>query len=163
MRTLNLDITRWGPAGWRFLTAIALMFPSDATPEDFENYTKFFELLAYVLPCGLCRSHFAEYVKIHPVPRKDARALLEWLNDLHNEINRENNKPEVPFLQMLKSYLTPEQAVGLLRLSNDEAQEMKRLSFIKTKSYTWPIVILAILLVLLIVIAILIFLRVFCK
>lgn len=99
------DIRSWGPAGWRFLMAIALTYPSTPSENDKQTYGTFFRTCGMCLPCSLCRDHFAKFVSEHPIALDSARALISWLLALHNEINRENNKPEWSFEQVLGTFM----------------------------------------------------------
>ena len=49
----------WGHAGWKFLFAIASVYPEGwAPPETRHHYYTYFSSLTHVLPCEICRRHY---------------------------------------------------------------------------------------------------------
>jgi hypothetical protein len=163
----HLDVTSkfsWCRAGWIFLTCIALTFPRSPTPQDYERYDRFFSSVGWVLPCSMCRDHYNKYLDSHPLPHgQDGRPLSEWLNDLRNEINREHGKPEVPWIQMVASYMPVQQATSMFNLNSDEQALMGKAPKFEKDSNNWMQPCILALLVILIVLALLCLLRVICK
>lgn len=85
----------WGPHGWKFIHFVALGYPKNPTQEDKENYKTFFKALPNVLPCSVCKVHFDQNVINNPLTDdilQDRIKLLNWTIDLHNEVNKINNK-----------------------------------------------------------------------
>ena len=82
----NINPKLWGYSGWIFLNSIALVY----TPEKKEKYYNFFSNL--ILPCNTC-GHFYE-IKLKDLNdallNKDT--LLQWLLNIRNDINKQNNK-----------------------------------------------------------------------
>jgi hypothetical protein len=96
-----MDTRFWGPPGWRLLHLISV---SDATQRrgGAAAVRRFFELLAYVLPCKFCRASFSDYITADPPPRGDTaseRDWAHWLWRIHNCVNaklRSQNLPTAP-------------------------------------------------------------------
>jgi hypothetical protein len=65
-------------------------------PEKKEAYIRFFEAMPDVLPCSMCGKHLKENLKLLPVDTDD---MFRWSIDLHNLVNSQLNKPEVPYEQ----------------------------------------------------------------
>ena len=82
-----MQATEWGPGAWKFLHAITFSQNRRISPEQKQRLKQFFELIGYVLPCGVCQNHYRDYVRDHPVPVDDREQLSRWLVDLHNHVN----------------------------------------------------------------------------
>jgi hypothetical protein len=85
----------WGPPAWKFLHIVALAYPDNPTQQDKENYKQFYTLIKDVLPCKLCGEHYGQNLLNHPLNDKvlsSKENLLHWTIDIHNEVNKLNNK-----------------------------------------------------------------------
>ncbi len=101
---MGLSPTIWGPQGWHFIHATAATFPNEPTKADKENYSVFFNDLGNILPCELCRENFKEKLKKLPPPLTNSEEMFKWSVDIHNQVNRENNKPELTIEQAKKAF-----------------------------------------------------------
>lgn len=126
MSVYKMDIRSWGPAGWIFLKAVALSLPDGASEEQKNSYRDFFVNCAKCLPCGVCSKHFEKYITEHPVPVDSPRQLAEWVQALHNEVNREAEKPEKPFLDALGEFVPAPLAARNLGLNDAETQQVQK-------------------------------------
>jgi FAD-linked sulfhydryl oxidase len=79
----------WGSSGWIFLHCIANTYPAQPTRREKKEYKDFFYALIYVLPCRVCRLHYAEYLQSNPIQyHLDSQdSLKKWLFSLHNYVN----------------------------------------------------------------------------
>ena len=98
--------TVWGPFFWHTIHIIALGYPINPTYTDKKCAKEFFESLAYLLPCGICREHYAKHLEANPIStfvdtKKD---LLKWTILIHNEVNKSLNKPVWTEYEVLKYY-----------------------------------------------------------
>lgn len=75
----------WGPSLWRELHAQAR---NGISREWLDAFTA-------RVPCGDCRRHWIELVKMIPPPLGDA---YEWSVAIHNAVNRRLGKPEWPLI-----------------------------------------------------------------
>jgi hypothetical protein len=85
----------WGPYGWKFIHFIALGYPTIPTSDIKNKYYNFFMSLPDVLPCSICGNHFKENLINHPlddVVLSSRDNLINWTIDMHNEVNKSNNK-----------------------------------------------------------------------
>lgn len=120
------DPSIWGASFWNGLHTQAASYdlPNAVdwvtmNPEiDFETtknaYFHYFESLQYTLPCPNCRKHYREFWKTNPVSgylknsRQDTQGSLgkldEWVNQLHNYVNRRNEKKEWTIEETRKKY-----------------------------------------------------------
>ena len=102
----------WGPSGWHFLHSVASCYPERPTETEIQHYLVFFNSIGPVLPCKLCRSHYADYLARHPLDkalRSGREALVLWWFRFHNFVRRRLGKK--PYTrQNLPQYF--EQKVG---------------------------------------------------
>lgn len=85
----------WGPCAWFFLHTITLNFIPKKHNES--GYINFFKSLEYVLPCGTCRTNYAEIIrsgelKLTSKILTSRDTLVHWLFTVHNLINTRTGK-----------------------------------------------------------------------
>ena len=85
----------WGPCAWLFLHCITLNYTPDK--HCTKGYVAFFKNLQHVLPCGTCRTNYAELIKSGEFKLTDdlfdsRRSLVKWLFHVHNAINLRTGK-----------------------------------------------------------------------
>jgi len=88
--------TTFGPYFWSVIHMTALSANEGISHEKKEAYIRFFEAMPDVLPCSMCGKHLKENLKLLPVDTDD---MFRWSIDLHNLVNSQLNKPEVPYEQ----------------------------------------------------------------
>ena len=79
----------WGPFFWHTIHIAALGYPTEPSYSDKKAAKEFFESLKFLIPCPICREHYASHMGKIPITasldsRKD---LFRWTIDLHNEVN----------------------------------------------------------------------------
>jgi len=116
----------WGPAGWLFLHSIAQNYPWKPTIEQQNSYLLFFKLVGNVLPCRYCRESYQKYItgienwqpsatepeNPDPLTEEDLKtlilnksrlksriALVTWLYNIHNRVNKKLGITDVPKLK----------------------------------------------------------------
>jgi hypothetical protein len=96
----------WGPFFWHTIHIIALGYPDKPTYTDKKCAKEFYESFAHMLPCGICRKHYIEYLAVHPItPYLDSRKdLLKWTIQLHNNVNKLLKKSEWLESDMIEYY-----------------------------------------------------------
>jgi hypothetical protein len=79
----------WGSSGWVFLHCISNTFPENPSKTEKKQYIDFFISLSNVLPCVLCRNHYKEWLKFHPIQKyvKNKELLKNWIFMMHNYVN----------------------------------------------------------------------------
>ena len=93
---------QWGPHGWKFIHYITMGYPDKPTQEDRIKYKKFFISLSGIIPCVLCRINYKNHIKDYPITDKvlkNQKNLMAWGVLMHNLVNKENNKKEIPIKQ----------------------------------------------------------------
>lgn len=94
---MGLNSSTWGRQAWHFIHAVALSYPQEPTEEDKENYKRFFYSLSDVLPCAICGINFAEKLETSPPNLESQDSLWKWTVDVHNQVNKKNNKPTLTY------------------------------------------------------------------
>ena len=96
----------WGPHGWIFLHTITLNYPENPTKEDKFYHKELFNNLKYTLPCKKCANHYALNLVKYPLePALESRSkFVNWLIDIHNEVNKKNGKRVYSYEEVYKIY-----------------------------------------------------------
>ena len=94
----------WGPPAWNFLHTVTLNYPENPTNEDKKNYYVFFNTLKDILHCPNCRSHYSENITKKPIQLESRDELIQWLIDIHNEVNKLTGKREYSYNEVHKKF-----------------------------------------------------------
>jgi len=95
----------WGRPGWKFLHAVTFAYPNNPDLKTKIRYRRFFKMLKYVLPCPLCRSHYAKLVQHLGLGHmKNTSTLSRWLVDVHNKINVKLGKKVFSYDEVKQMY-----------------------------------------------------------
>jgi hypothetical protein len=102
-----MDPLIWGKPGWIFLFSIVRNFPIKPNFQQIHNYLRFFTYLQYVLPCIVCRLHYANHLQQIPIePYLTSRDnLFIWLTKILNLVNLQLDKPILTHAQIMKIYV----------------------------------------------------------
>lgn len=86
----------WGPFFWHTMHIVALGYPTQPSYTDKRSAKEFYEALAFLLPCSVCKEHYGKYLHQNPISTfLDSRDdLLKWTIMIHNEVNKMLKKPE---------------------------------------------------------------------
>ena len=111
IRAINPE--EWRPSAWKFLHYVALVYPSNPTDEDKNNYKNFFYSLQHVLPCSKCSENYKKHLKDYPIDNslRDNDSLFKWTVDIHNEVNIITNKDTFSYEQAYDLYLNKQQNI----------------------------------------------------
>lgn len=97
----------WGPHAWFLLHSISLEYPENPTIADKNNMRTFIYSLSNVLPCEKCRVNFQNHLKTKPLSDENLSSrtmFVKWMIDIHNDINKLNNKPEWSYEQCVENF-----------------------------------------------------------
>jgi hypothetical protein len=96
----------WGPFFWHTMHITALGYPKEPTYAEKRAAKEFFESLLHLIPCPVCRVHYANHLKANPVsPSLDNHQdLFRWTVNIHNLVNKDLGKAEVTELQAIAFY-----------------------------------------------------------
>lgn len=97
----------WGPHAWIFLHSITMAYPDCPKEDEKQSIKNFFYNLRSVLPCDKCKinydNHLAEYPLSNEILNSKSK-LINWLIDIHNSVNKLNNKKNMSYDDMMKLY-----------------------------------------------------------
>jgi hypothetical protein len=103
----NINPTLWGPHAWKILHYITVAYPDNPTSKDKENIKNFFMSFSNVIPCENCRIHFALNLNKYPLTDSILSSkynLINWLRDIHNEVNNRTGKPLMSYDDLIREY-----------------------------------------------------------
>lgn len=94
--------TEWGPIVWYNFHTMSYTYNDKRKDE----YIKFFKSVAYILPCYTCTEHFKNTLSKSPpeINTVNRDKMIEWLNTIHNQVNRRLNKKNVTLDMANKIY-----------------------------------------------------------
>jgi len=95
--------TVFGPYFWSVIHMTAMSAGKDLSPDKAQAYIQFFDSMPEILPCAQCGKHLRENLSVMP---PDTTDLFRWSVDMHNLVNSQLNKPEVPYEQALRYWST---------------------------------------------------------
>jgi hypothetical protein len=85
---MGIKPEKFGPYFWGALHLACL---GDTDPAEIRSFV---ETFSHVIPCESCRIHFADVLRVNPVPQtEDSIELFNWSVDIHNIVNKRLNKP----------------------------------------------------------------------
>lgn len=93
----------FGPSMWKTLHSIAWTY-DHPTPEYQKKAKEFFKLIGDFIPCPSCAAHYKKYLKNNPVQAGSKDKLVQWVFDLHNDVNRRSHKPTLSFDEHQRDY-----------------------------------------------------------
>jgi len=96
----------WGPPAWTFLHSVTLAYPDNPTDIDKTNYENFFNALQPILPCAKCSKNYLRHLQEDPISNHLDRkkSLVNWLINVHNKVNKSNNKRELTYNEVMNHY-----------------------------------------------------------
>lgn len=85
----------WGPTLWFFIHTLSFYYPDKPSFKDKTSYYDFFHNLQNILPCPDCKANYIKHLNQYPItPYLDSKkSLVQWVVNMHNLVNKENNKP----------------------------------------------------------------------
>ena len=101
-----MDPIVWGPKLWFFMHTISFNYPENPNQEDKRNYYDFFHNLKNIIPCSVCKNHYAQHLQNNPItPSLDTKQnLVQWVIDLHNEVNKTLGKKIYQYDEVINLY-----------------------------------------------------------
>jgi len=92
---MKLPPAVWGPIFWHTIHITAIGYPQSPSYAQKRAAKEFYESLAFLIPCPVCREHYGTYLQKSPIsPHLDTRDdLFKWTVQLHNEVNIILGKP----------------------------------------------------------------------
>ena len=103
---MHLPPEIWGPIFWSTLHIVSLAYPEEPTYAEKRAAKEFYNALAHLLPCPICRDHFREVLKGLPIDSwlDKKGTLTEWVWMAHNQVNKRLDKPEISMADFFQRY-----------------------------------------------------------
>lgn len=105
MNSINPSI--WGRNAWDFLEHIVFAYPIKPTNIDKQNMKNFFNAIGPILPCEKCRVNYSSHLQKIPLTDTALSSrynLINWLTQIHNQVNIMNNKPTMTYTDAVMNY-----------------------------------------------------------
>jgi len=137
----------WGPSVWKALHFISFAYPNEPNENQKKTYKSFFETFYGVLPCSICAGNYERHLKELPITNdtmKNRESLVRWVIDMHNLVNKENNKP-------IYSY---EKAIDIILNNFKDTKDTEKTvqTEVTTPNFVWILITILVLLVIIAVI-----------
>lgn len=101
---IGMAPTVWGPIFWTTMHIVSLGYSPNPSKEEQTAAIQFYRSLEFVIPCPICRAHYSKFLKDMPVENHVANrdALVKWLFDIHNHVNKQLGKSEITWEQYIE-------------------------------------------------------------
>ena len=116
-----------GPHFWYILHTISFYYPENPSEYHKRAYHDFFHTLKDVIPCEECQKHFAQHIQQYPItPHLDTRsALVRWVIQIHNFVNKSTGKPEYTPEEVLYIYSQLKPVSPFIKVDQSKITEKK--------------------------------------
>ena len=96
----------WGPSLWVYLHLISINYPDNPSNKDISNHRQLLKYLGLTLPCDICKNHYFKYMTQERVKNGllSKKNFIELIWSLHNEVNKNTDKPKMDFNKFLEEY-----------------------------------------------------------
>jgi FAD-linked sulfhydryl oxidase len=93
----------WGPKFWFVMETVAYFYSDTPSPTEMAHAKDFYMSLTSLLPCPGCAAHYSQMLQAYPIDHAitSRLGLMQWVNMIHNEVNRRLGKPIVTFEEYL--------------------------------------------------------------
>ena len=98
-----MKIAEWGPETWLLLHTIAEKIYDDKFNSCKNDIFIIITLIATSVPCPFCRTHAADYLKLHKINQcKTKQDLKMFIFNFHNNVNGKLKKTQFSFSGLSK-------------------------------------------------------------
>ena len=105
---IGMSPSVWGPILWTTMHIVTLGYSDKPNDSEKKAAIDFFESLVYMIPCPICQEHYKMNLEKFPVQAavNSRDDLANWVFMLHNEVNKQLDKPEFKMEQYIKNLKT---------------------------------------------------------
>jgi hypothetical protein len=84
---------------------VSLGYNPEPSKQEQDDAIRFYTSLKSMLPCGICRTHYAEFLQEMPVEQAVGSRddLIYWVFQLHNKVNVNLGKRPLSFDQYIQN------------------------------------------------------------
>lgn len=95
----------WGPIFWQTMHIVSLGYNPEPSKQEQEDAIKLYTSLKTMLPCGICRAHYSEFLREMPIEHAVGSRddLIYWVFRLHNKVNKNLGKREFTFDEYIQA------------------------------------------------------------
>ena len=93
----------WGPIFWATMHIVSLGFPMAPSDEQKQGAIQFYESLAQVIPCPICKDHYKHFLTEMPPNVSNRDTLVEWVFTIHNKVNDQLGYRQLTFDEYIDS------------------------------------------------------------
>ena len=95
----------WGPIFWHTMHIVSLGYNPEPSKKEQDDAIRFYKSLETMLPCGVCRAHYSEFLREMPVEQAVGSRddLIYWVFRLHNKVNVNLGKREFTFDEYIQA------------------------------------------------------------
>lgn len=102
----TVDTSVWGPSLWKILHIASMR---SGNRNSVSLWRMIFEAMKTGLPCPDCSGHYNVWYRTHPLriglmPNVFQEAIIRWILDAHNDVNRRTGKPIWNIRQLTVTY-----------------------------------------------------------
>jgi len=96
----------WGPTAWNYLHLSSFNYPDNPSDIEKNNSKLFLEYFGKTLPCVKCQNNFQKHIQTFDLNSVlDSKVnYINFIWQLHNKINKDQGKEELPFNDFIKIY-----------------------------------------------------------
>jgi len=100
------DPSVWGPHYWFFLNSIAVTYPKYPNSITKKIYYDFIQHFHLFIPVKEHSENFNKLLSNYPVVPylEDRESFVRWVHFIHNKINEQLNKPNIPYSSFYENY-----------------------------------------------------------
>ena len=100
----------WGPHLWKYMHCAAANYPENPSPKQVNDMVVWLQTLTTTIPCQQCQKHYGQYINSHVNTLHDICSsrdrLFNFIVDIHNQVNKRNNKPAISYDEAKRLYCT---------------------------------------------------------
>jgi hypothetical protein len=115
----------YGPISWVYLHHWSLRYPDKPNEHQKERARKYLDEFVSQEGCGTCIAHMRQYMKKVPIALDSRLALVEWMREAHNDVNRRNEKPEMSRSAFADMYIQRPRAFVVNWILDKQREEKK--------------------------------------
>lgn len=95
----------WGPIFWHTMHIVSLGYSPEPSKREQEDAIRFYKSLETMLPCGICRRHYSQFLVEMPVEQAVGNRddLIYWVFQLHNKVNANLGKRQISFDEYIRN------------------------------------------------------------
>ena len=130
---MKFSPTVWGPFFWHTIHLVAIGYPQKPSYTEKKCAKEFYESLAYLIPCAICREHYNEHLVKNPItPYLDSRTdLIKWTIQIHNQVNEMLKRPTWTLEEVMRYYERLGQRDRSPVWTKEDMNEMDYRAFVK--------------------------------